>query len=219
MIEARTSRHGELGVPDQDLITAAQNGESSALEELLTRYRTIIYRMARRFVESAEDADDLVQETMLRAFVSIGKFRSEARFSSWLVAIVINAALSNKRKSKHFHWLYLDEIPQSKGRTRAWGVADRRPDPEQECLRREFRILLHQAISRQHSKYRFILQACDLDEASIEEAARIMGISCAAAKSRLYRARRQLSGDLWRSGATRTYLDTERQDSRYLTGN
>ncbi len=61
---------------------------------------------------------------MLRAFVNIGKLRSEARFSSCLVAIVINAARSSKRKSKHFHWLYLDEIQESEDRRQAWVVPD-----------------------------------------------------------------------------------------------
>jgi RNA polymerase sigma-70 factor (ECF subfamily) len=210
MIEARTSLHGERGRPDEDLITAAQNGESSALEELLTRYRTTVYRTARRFVESAEDADDLVQETMLRAFVSIGKFRSEARFSSWLIAIVINAALSSKRKSNNFHWIYLDDTQESEDREWAWVLPDRRPNPEQEYLHRELRILLRQAVLRQRRKYQFILQACDLNESSIEEAAQVLGITYAAAKSRLYRARRDFSGALRKYGATRARLDTGR---------
>ncbi len=193
---------------DEELIVAAQGGISSALEELLTRHRLTVYRTARRFVECAEDADDLVQETMLRAFLSIGEFRSEARFSTWLVAIAINAALSSKRKSKHFHWLYLDEIQESGDRKQARVVPDNRPNPEQECLRQEFRVLLRRAISRQHRKYRFILQACDFDESSVEEAARLMGITRAAAKSRLFRARRRLSSDLRIYGATHTRLDS-----------
>lgn len=195
---------------DEKLVAAAQGGTSSALEELLTRHRTTVYRTARRYVINAEDAQDLVQETMLRALVNIGKFRSEARFSSWLVAIVINAAFSSKRKSKHFHWLYLDEIQKSENRKQAWVVPDSRPNPEQECFRWEFRILRRRAISRQHRKYRFILQACVLDESSIEEAARVLCITHAAAKSQLYWAKRQLSGALRRYSATCTGLDTER---------
>lgn len=193
---------------DEELIVAAQGGTTAAWEELLTRHRAMVYRTARRYVMTAEDAEDLVQETMLRAFLGIETFRSEARFSSWLVAIVINAALSNKRKSKHFHWLYLDEIQESEDRKEARVVPDSRPNPEQKYLRRELRILLHRAVSRQHRKYRLILQACDLDESSIEEAARIMGITRAAAKSRLFRARRRLSSDLRIYGATHARLDS-----------
>jgi RNA polymerase sigma-70 factor (ECF subfamily) len=195
---------------DEELFAAAQRGISSALEELLTRHRMTIYRTARRYVKSAEDADDLVQETMLRALVSIGKFRSEARFSSWLVAIVINAALSRKRKSNHFHWIYLDEIQESEDRRWSWVLPDSRPNPEQEYLRRELRILLRREVSRQHRKYQFILQACDLDESSIEEVAQVLGITHTAVKSRLHRARRMLSSVLRRHGAPRTPRDTGR---------
>ena len=194
---------------DKELVVAAQNGNSSAWEELLTRHRAMVYQTARRYAMNAEDAEDLVQEAMLRAFVNIGTFRGEARFSSWLVAIVINAALSSKRKSKHFHWPYLDEAQESEDRKQAWVLPDRRPNPEQECLRREFRILLRRAISKQHKKYRFILQACDLDQSSIEEAAQVLGITHAAAKSRLHRARRTLSSVL-RRYAQRTSRDTAR---------
>jgi RNA polymerase sigma-70 factor (ECF subfamily) len=215
-VEPKRKIVSRLGPPaphtrsDEELLAAAQGGISSALEELLTRHRMTVYRAARRFVESADDADDLVQETMLRAFVSIGNFRSEARFSSWLVAIVINAALSSKRKSSHFHWIYLDEIQESEDRSRAWILPDSRPNPEQEYLRRELRILLRREVSRQHRKYRFILQACDVDEFSIEEVAQVLGITHAAVKSRLHRARRKLSGALRRYGAPHTPLDTGR---------
>ena len=195
---------------DEELVAAAQRGIPSALEELLTRHRTTVYRAARRFVESANDADDLVQETMLRAFVSIGKFRSEARFSSWLVAIVINAALSSKRKSSRFHWIYFDEIQESEDRRRAWILPDSRPNPEQEYLHRELRILFRRGVLRQHRKYRFILQAFDVDESSIEEVAQVLGITHAAVKSRLHRARRMLSSVLRRYGAQRTSRDTAR---------
>lgn len=193
---------------EEELIAAAQDGTSFALEELLKRHRTTVYRMARRFAESTDDADDLVQETMLRAFVNIGKFRSEARFSSWLVAIVVNAALSNKRKSSHFRWIYLDEIRESEEGLRAFALADVRPNPEQEYLHRELRIVLRREVLRQHRKYRSILQACDLGELSVEEAARVLGITRAAAKSRLHRARRNISGALQKYKATRAPSNT-----------
>jgi DNA-directed RNA polymerase specialized sigma24 family protein len=83
-------------------------------------------------------------------------------------------------------------------------LPDRRPNPEQEYLHRELRILLRREVLRQHRKYRFVLQSCDLDGSSIEEVARVMGITYSAARSRLLRARRKLSDTLRRYGATRT---------------
>ncbi|MGA3010135.1 MAG: sigma-70 family RNA polymerase sigma factor [Terracidiphilus sp.] len=195
---------------DKELVVAAQNGNSSAWEELLTRHRAMVYQTARRYAMNAEDAEDLVQEAMLRAFVNIGTFRGEARFSSWLVAIVINAALSSKRKSKHFHWLYLDEIQESEVRKETWVVPDSRPNPEQECVRRELRLIIRRAISRQNRKYRFIVQACDLDYFSISETAQALGITYTAVKSRLHRARRELASALQKSGAIHKSLETGR---------
>jgi RNA polymerase sigma-70 factor (ECF subfamily) len=159
---------------------------------------------------NAEDAEDLVQETMLRAFVNIGTFRGEARFSSWLVAIVINAALSSKRKSSHFHWVYLDEAQESTDRRGTWILPDTHPNPEQEYLRREFRLIIRREVSRQHRKYRSIVQACDLDESSIPETAQTLGITDAAVRSRLHRARRELLHALRKYGATHTSFKTER---------
>lgn len=195
---------------DKELVVAAQNGNAAAWEELLTRHRAMVDRMARRYVMNTEDAEDLVQETMLRAFVNIGTFRGEARFSSWLVAIMINAALSSKRKSKHFHWLYLDEIQESEDRKEAWVVPDSRPNPEQECLRRELRLIIRREVSRQDRKYRLIVQSCDLDQSSISETAQALGITYTAVKSRLHRARRELSSALQKYDAIHTSFKTGR---------
>lgn len=177
---------------DEELVHAAQNGALPALEELLSRHRPMVYRAARRLTGTAEDAEDLVQETMLRAFKNIGRFRNEARFSSWLVAIVVNAALSVKRKEKHFHWVFLDEPVRSNERIPAANLADGGENPEQQCLHMERGILLRRAVSRQHPKFQLILRTCCFDEISINEAARALGITRSTAKSRLYRARRIL---------------------------
>jgi RNA polymerase sigma-70 factor (ECF subfamily) len=137
------------------------------LEELLTRYLSLIYQVVRRQTANAEEANDLVQETMLRVFVSIGKVRREASFTSWLIAIAINASIST--------------------------LSNTRPTPEQECLRKELRELLKREIHKLRPKYRFILRARDLDESSIEDIARSLDITQRAPKSRLYRARQMLS--------------------------
>jgi RNA polymerase sigma-70 factor (ECF subfamily) len=191
---------------DDELVIAAQDGVTSALEELLGRHRSFVYGTARRLAECAEEADDLVQETMLKAFLNIGKFRREARFSSWLIAIAINAAVSMRRKSGPVHWVYLDELKVSCNQGSAWPlVADVRPTPEQECLRQELRSLLQREMLKLHPKYRFILHARDIDESSIEEIARVLGITHSAAKSRLHRARAMLWESFQRNAHARIH--------------
>jgi len=196
---------------DKELVVAAQNGDTSAWEELLTRHRATVYRTARRYVMNAEDAEDLVQETMLRAFVNIGTFRGESRFSSWLVAIVINTALSNKRREKHIRWISLDEQEGEEDRFCMKSPRDMRRGPEEDCSHRELRGLLRREALKLHPKYRFILAACDFDDCSIKEVARALGMRLGTAKSRLQRARWRLSKAMRKSGAVSRNIRTGRR--------
>jgi len=187
---------------DEELLCAAQRGEASALEELLMRHRPMVYRAARRLSGNAQEAEDLTQETMLRAIKSIGSFRKEARFSSWLVAIVTNAAFALKRRERCIGWDSLDEPAHAEGLLRAWTLADSRRDPEQEFLHNEIRFLVRRAISKQHPNAQAILLTCGLDELPIKQAAHSLGISRAAAQTRLFRARHRLLRTLRRHAGT-----------------
>ena len=164
------------------------------MEELLRRNRPVVYRAAYRLTGDAQDAEDVVQETMLRAIENVGRFRGEARFSSWLVAIAVNAALSVKRKEKRVRWVSLDEpLNANAGTLLVESLRDRRLNPEQEYRNKELRVLVRRAIARQHPKFQLILRSCELNGIPIEEVADTLKITRAAAKSRLFRARRMLS--------------------------
>jgi RNA polymerase sigma-70 factor (ECF subfamily) len=197
---------------DEDLVIAAQSGESCALGELLGRHQKMLYCVARRYTANADEAHDLVQETMLRAIRNIGRFRRESRFVSWLNAIVINTALSHKRREKHFRWIYLDEQEGEETRFSMKGLRDVRRNPEEDYAHRELHSMLRREALKLHPKYRFILKACDLDNCPIEEVARSQGMHLGAAKSRLYRARLSLSAAMKRSSAVGTNMRTGRHD-------
>ena len=191
---------------DEELVIAAQNGESCALGELFGRHQKMLYCFARRYTANADEAHDLVQETMLRAWRNIGRFRGESRFLTWLNSIVINTALSNKRKEKHIHWICLDEQEGEDARFCMRSLRDVRRNPEEEYSHRELRGLLRREALKLHPKYRSILKACDFDDCSLKEVARAQGIQLGAAKSRLFRARWSLSAALKRSGAVGTSI-------------
>lgn len=186
---------------DEELVIAAQNGESCALGELLGRHQKMLFCIARRYTAHADEAHDLVQEAMLRAIRNIDRFRRESRFATWLNSIVINAALSNKRREKHVHWISLDEQDGEDTGFCMRSLRDVRRNPEEEYSHRELRGLLRREALKLPAKYRFILKACDLDESSLEEVARLQGINPGAAKSRLFRARWSLSARMKKSGA------------------
>lgn len=192
MIENQTGLHGSPRLPDEVLVAAAKKGEPPAIEELLSRYRSQVLGVVRRRAENTEEAEDIVQEAMLRAFVNIGNFRGDARFSSWLITIATNVSISMKRKLSHAHWIYLDDPNGPYYQGSSWILADPLPTPEQRFLQKEHRKLLQQKILKLRPKYRIILRTHTLHESSIEDTARALGITCAAARSRLHRARRML---------------------------
>lgn len=185
---------------DEELVIAAQNGEPCALGELLGRHQRMLYCFARRYTANADEAHDLVQEAMFRAFRNIGRFRRECRFVTWLSSIVINQALSNKRREKHIRWINLDEQENEGTRFCMRSLRDVRQNPEEEYSHRELLSLLRREALKLHPKYRFILQACDLDDRSIKEVARTLGMRVGTAKSRLHRARWSLSAAMEKSG-------------------
>jgi len=208
----RAKEGGGRQCSDQELVIAAQNGDSCALGELFGRHQEMLYSFARRYCANADEAHDLVQETMLRAIRNIGRFRRESRFVTWLGSIVINTAISNKRREKHIRWISLDEQEGEETRFSMKGLRDVRRNPEEDYAHRELHSMLRREALKLHPKYRFILKACDLDNCPIEEVARSQGMHLGAAKSRLYRARLSLSAAMKRSSAVGTNMRTGRHD-------
>ena len=134
---------------------AAQAGKPGAIDEILALHRGAMFRAARRFTDNHEDAEDLVQDAMLRAFVNIQRFRKESRIATWLVAIVNNAALSLKRRAKLAFWLSIDGRKGEEGQE-GWDFPNTTRNPEQEIIRKELLQILSEGISRQCERH----QAC-----------------------------------------------------------
>jgi RNA polymerase sigma-70 factor (ECF subfamily) len=197
---------------DEELVIAAQKGDSCALGELFGRHQRMLYCFARRYAANADEAHDLVQEAMLRAFRNIGRCRRESRFFTWLTSIVINTAISNKRREKHIRWIDIDEREGEETRFCAKNLRDVRRNPEEDYSHRELRGLLRREALKLHPKYRFILKACDLDDCSIEEAAQSLGMHLGAAKSRLQRARGSLSEAMKKAGVVGRGIRTGRHE-------
>ena len=200
----RLGKDGHKSLPDASsekaLIAAAQAGVSDAMDELLVRHRRCLYRAARRFTHTHEEAEDLVQDAMLRAFVNVGKFRHESHFATWLIAIVNNAGLSMKRKGKGVCWLSLDSRKTELGGMSNWELPDGRLNPEQETMQQELRAILQAVLLRQSRTHQTILEQCVFDEARIGEVASSLGVTIGSAKSSLYRARRRVFDSFLKRG-------------------
>lgn len=188
---------------EKELVAWAKNGSKAALEELLRRSMDRLYAIARRYSDTKEDAEDVVQETLLRAFRSLQDFREEAQFSSWITRIAINAALSARRKTSGVKTIPLFVEVEEDSVVAPIPLADPGLDPEQELLRHELRTSCLVALDRLEPEQSRVLRLFYLHEGNVNEMADILGVNTSTAKSRLIRARAKLKRALkWRGGAS-----------------
>lgn len=167
------------------LVDHARRGDHACFEELVRRTHADTYLLARRLVSNEEDARDVVQEAYLRAYRSIGRFRGDAQFTTWLYRITANCASTHLgRRRRHRH----DELDEEVD------VPENRPDhdpvvvAEASALQRE----LEAAIAQLPPRLRAVVVLRDIYDLSHAEVAEQLGISESAAKVRLHRARRRL---------------------------
>jgi RNA polymerase sigma-70 factor (ECF subfamily) len=177
---------------DEILVAAAKLGDRPAFAELWARHSNRALQIAYRITKNREDAEDVLQEAWTKAFVHLKSFDGKAQFTTWLTRIAINTALMTLRRKRArpetltgfmdgetWHQL---EIP------------DKANDVEQQYLRHEREERLRQAIRGLSPTLRHVIEIRQRDNSSVQEVATLAGLSLAATKSRLLRARIILRG-------------------------
>ena len=163
-------------VEDSILVRAAQNGDVDAFEELVRRYQTSIYRVALRMLGSRADAQDAAQETFVRAWRALPRFRHDSAISTWLYRIVTRRAL-DKIASRRTTGT-LDELDLEAG-----------PDPAQAAEHQEQLRAVRQAIAKLPPEQRAAIVLREFEGLSYQEVAQVLGASVPAIKTRIHRAR------------------------------
>jgi RNA polymerase sigma-70 factor (ECF subfamily) len=172
---------------DEVLVAAAKRGDRPAFEELWERYSSSTFRLVYRITNNRGDAEDVVQDAWMKAYVHLQRFNGEAKFSTWLTRIAINSALMTLRR-KRAHPENAMEFADGES-WQKWEIADQSRDIEklyEEHCRAE---RLRQAISCLRPSLRSVVEIYHFNDISVHETASIAGSSIAAAKSRLLRAR------------------------------
>lgn len=180
-----------VGVADDELVVLAQAGDNSAFAELIERHTSTCKRLALSILRDVSDAEDEVQNACWKAFEHLGQFQKDAKFSTWLSRIVVNQCLMRLRKERRARFLYLDEGVQGE-EVSFIDLADGGPSPETGVARTEVSEILQKEIARIPPLLREVFVLRDVQELPMEEVAGRLGISIAAAKSRLLRARLEL---------------------------
>ena len=173
------------------LLAQARKGSAAAVEQLVDRYESRLFRLARRFAISYEDAEEAVQNSFVKAFQNLAAFRGDSRFYTWLVRIAVNQALMKLRRRRP-NQISLDEDVDTGEDMVPREVEDWGPSPEERFEQTELSEILTRVIGELEPPFRVVFQLRDIEELSTEETAEALGLSVPAVKSRLLRARLKL---------------------------
>lgn len=196
--DPRTTAATPEQVAETVLVDQARAGDTAAFGTLITRYERRVYRMARQITQNDEDAEDVLQETFLKAFEHLGSFEGQSKFYTWLTRIAVNESLMKLRKRKSDRTVSLDENIETDEEPIVREIAVWDDTPELRYSQEEIREILDRAIESLKPIFRTVFVLRDVEELSTEETAEVLGLSIAAVKSRLLRARLQLREKLTR---------------------
>ncbi|SRR6266481_343139 len=174
------------------LVVAAKSGDGHAFEILIERYQRRVLAVARRFTRIREDAEDIVQQSLQKAFVHLHKFEGKSCFSTWLTRIAINEALMLLRRGRGLREVSLEDLSGNEETALGLQMPDSRSGPESALLQGERNRILYEAMDKLTSGVRTAIELRDLGELSTKEVARVLGLSIGAVKGRVYQGRRKL---------------------------
>ena len=180
------------------LVVRAKAGDMGAFSDLITHYDRRVFRMAKQITQNDDDAEDVLQETFLKAYSHLDDFQGNSKFYTWLVRIAVNEALMKLRKRRSDRTVPLDEPIDTGEDEVVREIAVWEENPEQRYSREELGSILDEAIESLKPAYRTVFVLRDIEELSIEETAEALDLSISAVKSRLLRARLQLREKLTR---------------------
>lgn len=187
----------ESGATDLNLVARARSGEARAFEAIMRRYNRRLYRLARSFVKDDAEAEDVVQETYVTAFVKLHTFKGPHGFATWLSRIAVNEALGRLRQRSRITsldadvgagGLDLDGLLAELGRERS--------NPEASAATMEIRKLIEHAIDELPPNFRIVFMLRAVEGLSIEETASTLDIKLDTVKTRFHRARKMLQKGL-----------------------
>lgn len=163
--------------PDEELVRRAKKGDQFAFERLVEQHEQRMYTLAARVLGSREDAADAVQEALVRAWLALPRFRGDARFSTWLYRIVVNAAHDIRLKRREAP---ADELPEP-------------ADPRDRFAEQELSGALQRALDALDETYRVAVVLYDVLGCSYAEIAEMTGVAEGTVKSRIFRGRSELA--------------------------
>jgi RNA polymerase sigma-70 factor (ECF subfamily) len=179
---------------EAQLVERAKAQDEAAFEQIMNLYADRLYSYILRMVGNATDAEDLVQETFLRAYQGLPNFDGRASLGTWLYRIATNLCIDHqRRRARRAPTVSYSTHDDEDGETAEWDFPDQQtPNPLEAALNRELEAVVEEAIGKLSPKLKTVLLLYDVEELSYEEIARVLGIPIGTVKSRLNHARTQI---------------------------
>ncbi len=172
---------------DESLVAEAKLGDRSAFGELWKRHSRTAFTKVYQITKNRADAEDVIQDAWIKAFIHLNTFDGRAKFSTWLTRIAINSALMALRRRRSRPEATLESADVETWQIREF--ADKTTDVEEQYVTRESVERLKQAICRLNPQLRAVIEIQQTKDGQVKEVAELAGISISATKSRLSRAR------------------------------
>ncbi len=184
-----TSQPAPAADQEASLVSRAATGDEAAFEAIMREHNQLMFRTARSILKSDQEAEDAVQDALLRAWLALGSFRAESKLSTWLVRIVTNEALGRLRRAQ-VHTVPLDDVMTSPDPKMQVSLADAHGNgPEQTALRAQVRSLIEQQIDLLPDAFRTVFMLREVEGLSATDVARALDIPVATVRTRAFRAR------------------------------
>jgi RNA polymerase sigma-70 factor, ECF subfamily len=187
-----------LAVED-DLLARARRGDEATLRSIVQQNNRRLFRLVRSIVRDEHEAEDVVQESYVRAFTHLSEFRGESSLSTWLTRIALNEAYGRlRRRRASVNVENIEAAGANEAQIIPFPLASSQPDPERSMAQQQINRILERAIDALPEPFRLVLVARLIEEMSIEETAELLQLRPQTVKTRLHRARALLRGDLER---------------------
>lgn len=171
---------------DQNLINAISNGDTVAYAQLVNRYKDLVYTLALRMLKHKEEAEEVAQDTFIKVFKSLDKFKGDAKFSTWIYRVAYNTCLDRiKKNKKHFNDIAIDEITFNK--------LDTIDNALDNLIKVEKHQLLKKCINKLPEESSAIITLFYFEELSLDEISKIINVEANTVKVKLFRARKKLA--------------------------
>ena len=190
----REATLAQVDVSELDLVKQCQAGQTEAFDQLVTRYRTRVFAMIYNMVHNEQDAWDLAQDSFVKAWKSIGRFRGRSSFYTWIYRIVMNVTIDwlRKKQVKGAGAEFNDAIQLREIEPASRTVPKADPLPHERMERSEIRARIDNAIAQISPEHRAVILMKEIEEMQYHEIAEALGCSIGTVMSRLFYARKKL---------------------------